>query len=97
MPKYFGANIIPLKTTSTSIGVKITAQKPFIATLAVKNGTTVTYTSCPAGSCTASVGDDAMLVIVNAPTKLIKYDGFKISGAVAKGLNYDLKLTGATA
>lgn len=38
-----------------------------------------------------------MLVIVNAPTELIKYDGFKISGTVAKGLNYDSKLTGVTA
>lgn len=99
MPKYFGANIIPLKVTDGSVGVKITAAKPFIATLVVKKGGGVKYIQCPDGVCTANVGagDEAMLTIVNAPKELAMYDGFKISGAVAEGLNYSLKLTGATA
>ncbi|KAE9991040.1 hypothetical protein EG327_000579 [Venturia inaequalis] len=97
MPKYFGANIIPLKATGKTIGVEITAQKAFIATLVVKKGTVVSYVSCPGGACTAPVGDEAMLVIVNAPEELMKYDGFAISRAANEGLNYELKLTGAKA
>ncbi|TLD36007.1 putative dockerin type 1 protein [Venturia nashicola] len=147
MPKYFGANIIPLRTTggktkratnnepkakkpkgskgtpskapeSTTttakgetgkqtkggtggtIGVTITSRKPFIATLVVKTKAgAVSYVACPGGACTATTvaGDEAMLVIVNAPNELYKYNGFAISGVVAEGLDYVLKLTGATA
>jgi hypothetical protein len=100
-PKYFGANIIPLKVTGGTVGVKITAAKPFIATLAVRpRGGKVTYTECPQGACTAKVspGEEAMLTIVNAPKELIMYNGFKLAGSpVLEGLNYDLKLTGASA
>lgn len=97
-PLYFGANLIPLKATGTSVGVEITAQKPFIATLAVKKGALVTYVPCPGGACTASISNDTMLVIVNAPLELIKYNGFNFNGTgVTVGLDYELKLTGATA
>jgi hypothetical protein len=98
-PKYFGANIIPLKVTGESVDVKITATKSFIATLAVKKGGEVKYVECPGGACTASVGagEEAMLTIVNAPKELIMYDGFKLGGLGSEGLDYNLKLTGATA
>jgi hypothetical protein len=97
MPKYFGANIIPLKVVGGNVGVKITAEKPFIATLAVRKGGEVKYITCPNGSCAASIGagEEAMLTIVNAPKELILYDGFKIGGAVGEGLGYEVKLTGA--
>lgn len=96
-PKYFGANIIPLKVEGGNVGVKITAAKPFVATLAIRNGAEVKYVVCPGGACTASVGEgeETMLTIVNAPKELAMHDGFKISGAVAEGLDYELKLTGA--
>lgn len=95
--KYFGANIIPLKVEGGNVDVKITAAKPFIATLAIRKGGVVKYVECPDGACTSSVGagEEAMLTIVNAPKELAMYDGFKISGAVAEGLDYELKLTGA--
>lgn len=97
MPKYFGANIIPLKIEGGKVDVKITAAKPFIATLAVRKGGAVKYVECPGGACTAAVGagEESALTIVNAPKELAMYDGFKIGGAVAEGLDYELKLTGA--
>jgi hypothetical protein len=99
-PKYFGANIIPLKGTG-AIGVKIGAKMSFTATLAVKGaGGVVKYVDLPGGNggVTVEAGEEATLVIVNTPDTLIQYDGFKIPGSqAAVGLDYILTLTGATA
>jgi hypothetical protein len=99
-PRYFGSNIIPLKGTG-AIGVKITANSPFTATLAVKGeGGKVKYVDLPGGSGQTNVekGEEATLVVVNTPDKLIQYNGFKLPGSPASvGLDYQLTLTGATA
>ncbi|TLD39313.1 putative dockerin type 1 protein [Venturia nashicola] len=97
MPKYFGANIIPLKIEGGSVGVKITAAKAFVATLSINTADGVKYVECPGGACKATVGagEEVMLTVVNAPKDLALYDAFKFTGAVAEGLNYELKLTGA--
>jgi hypothetical protein len=34
--------------------------------------------------------------VVNTPSALIQYDPFSISGDVARGLDYQVQLTGAT-
>jgi hypothetical protein len=99
-PKYMGANIIPLKVSGGNVIVKVTADTAFTATLAIRErGGSVKYVNLPNGSGQASVGsgDEASLVVVNTPSQLILYDGFSITGAVAKGLNYQVQLTGATA
>jgi Family of unknown function (DUF6055) len=99
-PRYMGANIIPLKASGGSVGVKVTADSGFTATLAIRGSSgTVKYINLPNGSGEANVerGEEASLVVVNTPAQLIMYDGFSISGAVAKGLNYQVHLTGASA
>jgi uncharacterized protein DUF6055 len=99
-PKYMGANIIPLKVSGGSIGVKVTGDSGFTATLAVRSREgKVKYFELPGGSgqINIEVGDDASLVVANTPAQLILYDGFAIKGDVAKGLNYQVQLTGASA
>jgi hypothetical protein len=100
-PRYFGANIIPLKAAGGKIGVKVTARSGFTATLAVKGkGGAVKYVDLPAGAggATLEAGEEATLVIANTPDQLIAYDGFKLSGSPASvGLDYQLTLTGASA
>jgi hypothetical protein len=97
-PKYMGANIIPLKG-SGNISARVTSSQPFTATFAIKGGGRVRYVDLVngSGSATLSGGEEATLVVVNTPGQLIQYDGFKIAGAVAQGLDYTLQLTGATA
>jgi hypothetical protein len=96
-PKYMGSNIIPLKG-SGHITVKVTASSPFTATLAVKGPGKVRYVDLPggAGEATLAAGEEATLVVANTP-ELINYDAFAIAGDAARGLNYQVKLTGATA
>jgi hypothetical protein len=94
----FGANIIPLKGTGP-VSVQVTAAASFTATLAVNGKKGVRYVNLPKGSggTTLEAGEEASLVVANTPAELIMYDGFSIVGEVAKGLDYKVKLTGATA
>lgn len=98
-PRYMGANIIPLKGTGI-IAANVTADMPFTSTLVIKaaNGM-VRYISMPGGSGQANVasGEEAMLVVVNTPAKLILFDPFKLSTEANTGVDYQLQLTGATA
>ncbi|KAF2665300.1 hypothetical protein BT63DRAFT_458867 [Microthyrium microscopicum] len=97
-PRYYGASIIPLKGTG-QITVAVKAPSEFVATLAIKSGSSVKYVDLEAGSGSATVGagEEATLVVANTPEKLIKFDPFKIPAEVAKGLDFTVKITGATA
>lgn len=99
-PKYMGASIIPLKGTG-AISVSIKAGGPYTATLAIRaQAGTVTYVDVEGGTGEATVasGEEATLVVANTPDTLFMYDGFKIIGTeVAKGLDFTVQITGATA
>jgi hypothetical protein len=93
-----GANIIPLSGSGT-ISAEVASDKQLIATLAVlEAGGSVRYTTLVdgAGEVTVASGEEASLVVVNAPSTLLTYDPFSISGEAAAGLNYTVQLTGAT-
>lgn len=98
-PRYMGANIIPLKTTGSSVGVTITAQdQGYTATLVVSSASGVKYTDVVAGKGSVQVanGDEVSLVIAKTP-ELVMYDAFQISNELNRGLQYSVKITGATA
>jgi hypothetical protein len=98
-PRYFGANIIPL-TAMGEVTAKVTSSAPFTATLAIRaSGGAVRYVELENGTATTTVaaGEEASLVVVNTPAALVMYDPFAISGEVARGLDYQVQLTGATA
>jgi hypothetical protein len=59
----------------------------------------VRYVDLEKGSGGAMVesGEEASLVVVNTPAMLSLYDPFQISGDVARGLDYQVQMTGATA
>ncbi|KAF2651368.1 hypothetical protein K491DRAFT_580064, partial [Lophiostoma macrostomum CBS 122681] len=103
-PRYMGANIIPLKTTGTSVSVAITlsggASGNYTATLVVKSsgsGGSVTYTDVVngSGSVTVGSGDEVSLVVANTPA-LVQYDPFSIPADLNRGLAYSVQFTGAT-
>jgi hypothetical protein len=97
-PRYFGSNIIPLKATGT-VTAQVTSSAPFSATLAVRSSSgSVRYVELENGTGEATVesGEEASLVVVNTPAALYQYDPFMISGDVARGLDYQVQLTGAT-
>jgi hypothetical protein len=97
-PRYFGANIIPLSGTG-NVTVAITSTAAFTATLAIRASSgSVRYVDLPDGSGQATVDgtEEASLVVVNTPAGLIQYDPFSIGGDVARGLDYEVQLTGAT-
>ncbi|KAB5580219.1 hypothetical protein GE09DRAFT_1050809 [Coniochaeta sp. 2T2.1] len=101
-PRYMGATIIPLKGTTGAgtVGVNVTASAPFVATLAVRTaGGAVRYVTLPKGSGQAVIGggEEATLVVVNAPDTLYLYDPFSLTADVSRGLDFQLQLTGATA
>jgi len=96
-PRYMGANIIPL-SGSGAISVKVTSSGMFTATLAIRaQAGTVRYVDLPsgAGEATLESGEEASLVVANTPA-LLDYDPFSISGEAARGLDYQVQLTGAT-
>lgn len=98
-PKYMGSSIIPLKG-SGQISAKITADMAFTATLAVKGANNVVrYVDLEngSGSTTVGAGEEATLVVANTPAKLHMYDAFAIGAETAKGMNFQVQLTGATA
>jgi hypothetical protein len=98
-PKYMGANLVPLKTSGGALSVSVSAAAPFTATLAVraKSGGKVRYVALPkgAGKTTVEAGEEASLVVANTPASLHMYDGFSITGDVARGLNYQVEIQGA--
>ena len=99
-PRYMGANIIPLKGTG-DVSVNVTATGgSFIATLAVRgSGGSVRYVDLKDGQGREAVaeGEEASLVVVNAPDKLVLFDPFELTNEVNKGLDYQVQITGATA
>ncbi|KAI0400012.1 hypothetical protein F4802DRAFT_513382 [Xylaria palmicola] len=101
-PRYMGANIIPLKKSgAATVTAKVTASKPFTATLAVRNtssgATRYVDLANGSGSTAVSAAEEASLVVVNTPTTLIQYDPFSLGSDVQAGLDYTVTLTGATA
>ncbi|KAJ4987235.1 hypothetical protein SVAN01_07246 [Stagonosporopsis vannaccii] len=98
-PRYMGANIIPLTATGSSVDVQITAQdQGYTATLVVSSASGVEYTDVVAGQGSIQVadGDEVSLVVAKTP-ELVMYDAFKISDELNQGLQYSVKITGATA
>jgi hypothetical protein len=97
-PRYMGANIIPLKGRG-AVTVKVTSTAPFTATLAIRSKSVVRYVDLPGGVGNATMGEgsEATLVVANTPATLYIYDAFAIRGEAAKGLDYQVRLTGATA
>lgn len=98
-PRYMGANIIPLTTSGSSVDVAITSEDTgYTATLVVSNTEGVKYTDVVSGKGSVQVadGDEVSLVVAKTP-ELAMYDAFKISDELNKGLQYSVKITGATA
>jgi hypothetical protein len=97
-PRYFGSNIIPLSGTG-EVSVEVTSADPFTASLAIRASSgSVRYVDLPSGTGNATVesGEEASLVVVNTPAALYQYDPFSIGGDVARGLDYQVMITGAT-
>jgi hypothetical protein len=109
-PRYFGANIIPLKASGTDISVQVTnlgngrSDSAFTATLAMRSSAgAVRYLDLPGGTGQAILasGEEASLVVANTPTGLYLFDPATIDATVSTdpaniGLNYQVQLTGAT-
>ncbi|KAF2625542.1 hypothetical protein BU25DRAFT_115341 [Macroventuria anomochaeta] len=98
-PRYLGANIIPLTATGSSVDVAITSEDTgYTATLVVSNTSGVKYTDVVAGKGSVQVaeGDEVSLVVAKTP-ELVTYDAFNISDELNQGLQYSVKITGATA
>jgi hypothetical protein len=97
-PRYFGANINPLRGTG-QVTVQVMSSSPFTATLAIRASSgSVRYVDLPGGSGQARIEstEEASLVVVNTPATLYQYDPFSIGGEVARGLDYRVQLMGAT-
>ncbi|KAE8376166.1 hypothetical protein BDV26DRAFT_305797 [Aspergillus bertholletiae] len=99
-PQYMGANIIPL-TEASDVQVTVASSGVFSATLAIRNTGTgaVRYVAFENGSGSAAIAGDeeASIVVVNTPQTLYQYDGFKLGDEVRQGLDYTVKISGATA
>ncbi|KAK4152460.1 hypothetical protein C8A00DRAFT_34876 [Chaetomidium leptoderma] len=106
-PRYMGASMAPLVMSGTGSGaakvaVNITAPGGhLVATLSVRDTASgrIRYVTLPggAGSADIAAGEEATLVLVNAPEALLMYDGNKLAGSEAnKGLDYYFTITGAT-
>ena len=97
-PRYMGANIIPLKSTGSSVSVTVTANGNYTATLAVKGSSATRYVELVNGSGGVALGngEEVSLVVVNTPS-LVLYDPFSIPVDVNKGLSYSVQITGGTA
>lgn len=97
-PRYMGASIIPLKASGGVVGVKVTADADFVATVAVYSEAGTRYVSVANGAAEVTIGsgEEASVVVANTPAEAILYDGFALSDEVQKGLDFTLTLTGAT-
>lgn len=98
-PRYMGANIIPLVPTGSSVDVAITAADPgYTATLVVSGAKGVSYTDLVGGQGKVAVGaDDEVALVVARTPEVVMYDAFKISAEMNTGLQYSVRITGATA
>ncbi|CAO2658677.1 Nn.00g064000.m01.CDS01 [Neocucurbitaria sp. VM-36] len=96
-PRYMGANIIPLKVTGTTVTVAITSSGQYTATLVVNSAGKITYTDVVdgKGSVTVASSAEVSLVVANTPA-LVQYDAFAIPADLNKGLQYSVKVTGAS-
>ncbi|KAF4552530.1 Hypothetical protein D9617_9g023180 [Elsinoe fawcettii] len=108
-PLYMGSNIIPLNSTGNGdISIQVNGAGVFTSTLAIRSiDNTVQYivlsnTTAAQGSVfsqktsiSLNKTQEAMLVVANTPDRLLLYDTYDISGAVAVGLDYSITLTGA--
>ncbi|KAF3032510.1 hypothetical protein E8E11_000661 [Didymella keratinophila] len=98
-PRYMGSNIIPLTPTGSSVDVAITSQDAgYTATLVVSSASGVKYTDVVSGNGSVQVadGDEVALVVAKTP-EVVMYDAFKIGDELNQGLQYSVKITGATA
>jgi hypothetical protein len=109
-PRYFGANIIPLKLSGSEVSVQITnlgnglTESDFTATLSIRgSGGAIRYVDLPSGTGQAAIasGEETTLVVANTPKTLYLFDPSTIGAAVSSdpantGLNYQVQLTGAT-
>ena len=97
-PQYMGANIIPLEASGGgSVGVEITADGAYTATLAVMGSDGVRYVAVDgSGSVELADGEEVSLVVANTPSELIQYDAFDLSSEVTQPLDYSFTLLGAT-
>ncbi|MET0389335.1 MAG: DUF6055 domain-containing protein [Polyangiales bacterium] len=99
-PQYFGANMTPLQTSGGEVSVTVTPSGgKATSTLAIMGpNNTVRYVDLPDGSGSATIGADeeVTLVVVNTPDELINFDPQYIRSPENVGLDYTVKLTGAT-
>jgi hypothetical protein len=109
LPRYFGANIVPLKISGTEVSAQVdivsaAAGVGLTATFAIRSSTgAVRYAGLPngKGSVTVATGEEVTLVVANTPKALILYDPSTIGAAISSdpanvGLAYQVRLTGAT-
>ncbi|GKT58382.1 dockerin type 1 [Colletotrichum tofieldiae] len=100
-PRYMGANVIPLKSPSGTVSVRITTSGQLTSHLAVRNTSSgaVRYVELVNGAGTVSVagGEEASLVVANTPANLVLFDPFALSAEVNTGIDYSFTLSGATA
>lgn len=100
-PQYMGANIIPLTTEgSATIRIKVKADDKYVGTVVVfnKKSKKTQYVNLVGGNAAVSIKKDeeASLVIANAPSKPIMYYPGALTEDVQKGLDYSVKISGAT-
>ncbi|TLD19307.1 hypothetical protein PspLS_09753 [Pyricularia sp. CBS 133598] len=99
-PLYMGANLIPLNVTGSTIGVEMTAQTPYTATLSIRSSDgTMRFVDVKASAKTEIIrGDQVALVVANTPTEVLPYDGFRLFAFanVIRPLDYSFTLSGAT-
>jgi hypothetical protein len=108
-PRYFGANIVPLKLSGTEVSAQLSvlsaaASSGLTATFAIRNSAgAVRYVDLPngTGSATVAAGEEVSLVVANTPKALILFDPSTIGAAISSdpanvGLDYQVQLTGAT-
>ncbi|KAE9572265.1 hypothetical protein CGCF415_v015068 [Colletotrichum fructicola] len=100
-PRYMGANIIPLKSPSGTVTVRITTSGQLTSHLVVRNtgSGAVRYIELSGGQGSVSVasGEEASLVVANTPANLVLYDPFALTSEVNTGVDYSFTLSGATA
>ncbi|KAH6641058.1 hypothetical protein F5144DRAFT_121142 [Chaetomium tenue] len=107
-PRYMGASMAALVPVSDdgagTVAVNVTAAEAgasLVVTVAVRDTVSgsVRYVGLDggAGSVDIVAGEEATLVVVNAPEALLKYDGNNLAGSEAnKGLDYSFTVIGAT-
>ena len=98
-PKYMGAGVHLIKGNGR-ISIRVTSESPFTALISVRTRSgAVKLVELPkgVGETTVGAGDEAALVVVNTPERLVIYNGFEIAkSAAAKTLSYKIKVSGAS-